>query len=48
VPLTKYHSCHNNKEEAIYCACGTYDGEEICKEDFVWKLEEKITWKTKK
>lgn len=30
------------------CARGTYGDEENCKEDFVWKLEEKISWKTKK
>ena len=28
------------------CVCGTYGDEEKCKENFVWKLEEKISWKT--
>jgi hypothetical protein len=48
VALTKYYSCHNIKEKEMCCACGTHDEEEITKEDFVWKLEEKISWKTKK
>jgi len=47
VPPTKY-SCHNIKEQEIGCACGTYCDEEKCKEGFVWKLEEKISWKIKK
>ena len=48
MPLTKYYSCHNIKEEKICCACGSYCDEEKCEEDFVWKLEEKISWKIKK
>jgi hypothetical protein len=48
VPITKYYSRHNIKEEEIGCACGTYGDEEKYKENFVWKLKEKMSWKTKK
>lgn len=41
MPLTKYYSCYNIKEEEMVCACDTYGDEEKCKENFVWKFEEK-------